>query len=365
MNALTLHGPNAEPIAQSKQPRRSVATRLLVYLAVLASVYTLYLGQVILLPLVLAAFIALFSSPWVARLERWGLPRMLGTLLVLTTIIAALIFSALLFTDPAQQWWQKLPDILSNLANGVSVAAGESTSTLSDINSALSEQASDDEFRKTTILSLLQALASATPTVLTQILVTVFLAYFFMVYGQHLLLNLVQIRKTFAHKRQTVELVHAMQAELSTYVSTITLINIVLGLVVGCAFYGLGIEDPFLWGALAGALNFAPYLGPLLSAIAFSLVAYLQFQTIEYALLIPSIYLGINLVESQFVTPTLLGKTLDLNPLVVFLWLVFWGWLWGGFGMLVGVPLLVCVSIYLERTGVVGEWFRLLKQAPT
>lgn len=335
------------------------------YLALLATVYTLYFAKVILLPIVLAAFIALFSSPTVARLERIGLPRMIGTMLVLIAIVSGIAGAALLFTDPAQQWWHKLPEIIENLSNGVLQATQSSAdgSPMQDINAVLNSEAQQSDFRHTTIISLLQSLASATPTVLTQILVTLFLAYFFMVYGQHLLLNWVQIKSSFSDKRRAVELIHAMQADLSTYVSTITLINIALGLTVGSVFYMLGVEDAFLWGALAGALNFAPYLGPLLSATAFSLVAYLQFQSIQFALLIPAVYLCINLLESQFVTPTLLGRTLDLNPLVVFLWLVIWGWLWGGFGMLVGVPLLVCVSIYLEQSGTIGPWHKLLKQA--
>ncbi|UTA47741.1 AI-2E family transporter [Simiduia sp. 21SJ11W-1] len=365
MNApLPTLPPGQELIVQPARRPRKWLKPVQFYLALLATLYTLYFAKVILLPIVLAAFIALFSSPTVARLERIGVPRMLGTMGVLVTIVSGIAGAALLFTDPAQQWWHKLPEVMENLSNGVIEATQASAgSAMQDINNALNDQAQQSEFRHTTILSLLQSLASATPTVLTQILVTLFLAYFFMVYGQQLLLNWVQIKNSFSDKRRAVELIHAMQADLSTYISTITLINIALGLTVGCVFYMLGVEDPFLWGALAGALNFAPYLGPMLSATAFSLVAYLQFQSLQFALLIPAVYLCINLLESQFVTPTLLGRTLDLNPLVVFLWLVVWGWLWGGFGMLVGVPLLVCVSIYLEQTGAIGPWYRLLKQA--
>lgn len=337
---------------------------LLPYLAILATLYTIYFAKFILLPIVVAAFFALFTSPLVARLERLFLPRAVSAIIVLLGVIGALSFVAMLFTNPAQQWWDKLPEV----ANSMSSSIGEATQSLNKATSNGAAASNTDiakaseNIRNTTFLAMFKSFASSTPLVLTQILGTIFLIYFFLVHGQVLLLRFVQARSSFSDKRQAVELLSEMQQQLSRYVTTITCVNIALGFCVGCAFYIMKVEDPFLWGALAGALNFAPYLGPLVSATAFALVAYLQFNQIEMALLIPGVYLLINLIESQFVTPTLLGSTLNLNPLVVFVWLVLWGWLWGGFGMLVGVPLLVCLSIYLEHTRLIGDWHILIKQ---
>ena len=351
---------------QDIENSKKIVRILLPYLAILATLYTLYLAKTILLPIVVAAFIALFSNPLVSRLECCRISRSVGSVLVLVTIILAVSSIALLFTNPAQQWWQKLPEI----ANTMSDSLGEATESLKGeekdyVLSSISreEDASNtgEEIRNTTFLAVFKSFASATPVILTQILATIFLVYFFLVYGQLLLLRIIQARSSFEDKRITVELVNTMQGELSSYISTITLVNIGLGLTVGIVFYFFGVKDPFLWGALAGVLNFAPYIGPMVSAVAFALVSYLQFGDLKFVVLIPSVYLGINLIESQFLTPTLLGRTLDLNPLVVFVWLLLWGWLWGGFGMLVGLPLLVCLSIYLERTGIIGNWHILLK----
>nr|WP_257884084.1 AI-2E family transporter [Vibrio parahaemolyticus] len=117
----------------------------------------------------------------------------------------------------------------------------------------------------------------------------------------------------------------------------------------------LGLEDPFLWGAFAGVMNFAPYLGPVISMVSFGFVAYLQLDSVSFMLTVVSIYLLLNLIESQFVTPTLLGRRFNLNPLVIFMWLVFWGWLWGGMGLLIGVPLLVCINILADRLALCGS----------
>lgn len=336
---------------------------LLPYLAILATLYTLYFTKFILLPIVMAAFFALFTSPLVMKLEKLFVPRPIAALLVLSGVIGVITLVAMLFTNPAQHWWAKLPEVANNMSSSI----GEATQSLNKVSASGSAPSqaeiaqASESIRQSTFLAMFKSLASSTPLVLTQILGTIFLIYFFLVHGQVLMLRFVQARSSFADKRQAVELIAEMQHQLSRYVTTITCVNIALGFCVGCVFYFLKVEDPFLWGALAGALNFAPYLGPLISAAAFSLVAYLQFGAIEMALLVPGMYLVINLIESQFVTPTLLGNTLNLNPLVVFVWLALWGWLWGGFGMLVGVPLLVCLSIYLEYTGVIGDWHILIK----
>lgn len=340
---------------------------LLPYLALLATLYTVYLAKTILLPIVIAAFIALSSSPLVKRLEKLRISRPIGSLIILTLVISILTSIAFLFTNPAQQWLEKFPEIAQSMSESIGKAT-ESLETRQeeprswfnwkqekDINKA------GEEIRNSTFLAIFKSFASATPVVITQVLATIFLVYFFLVYGQLLLLRTIQAHGRFEDKRFTVALVVKMQEELSTYISTITLINIGLALTVGTVFYFLGVEDAYLWGALAGVLNFAPYIGPVVSAVAFTMVSYIQFEELKYIILIPSIYLAINLVESQFVTPTMLGKSLDLNPLVVFVWLLIWGWLWGGFGMLVGLPMLVCLSIYLDQTEALGNWHALLK----
>lgn len=346
-------------------PRKTVQV-LLPYFAVLATLYTLYLARAILIPIVIAAFLALFGNALVKCLERIKVPRPVGSVAVLALVMLVVLSLVLLFISPAQQWIKKFPEIASNMSTSLTVASeslglDENTNggSLAEENST--EEASE-QIRHTTFLLLFKSLASATPTFIVQILATIFLIYFFLVYGHILFLRLIQLRTSFKDKRQAVELVHAMQEELSGYIATITMVNVGLGFSVGLVFYLMGVEDAFLWGILAGTLNFAPYIGPLLSAVAFMLVAYVQYGDLNHVILLPLVYLGINLIESQFVTPTLLGRNLDLNPLVVFIWLILWGWIWGAFGMLVGVPLLVCLSIYLRTTGLVGEWHTLIKQ---
>ncbi|HHX8681418.1 TPA: AI-2E family transporter [Vibrio diabolicus] len=314
-------------------------------LLVLLLVPGLYFAKPILLPIVLSTFISLLCSPFINYLEDKGLPRAITVVVTLSFLVGASIIGLAAMSEPAKQWWSELPSIVKNVSQEVTQASADHLNTPLNIASDMGM----DEVGNNTVFSLVKTLATTTPTILTQAMIVLFMVYFMLNHGRSLFRKSVSYLHGFAKQRQAIELVKALQKDLSRYIGTITLVNAGLGLSVGAVFFVLGLEDPFLWGAFAGVMNFAPYLGPVISMVSFGFVAYLQLESVSFMLTVVSIYLLINLIESQFVTPTLLGKRFNLNPLVIFVWLVFWGWLWGGMGLLIGVPLLVCINILVER----------------
>ncbi|EJU9537919.1 AI-2E family transporter [Vibrio alginolyticus] len=317
-------------------------------LLVLLLVPGLYFAKPILLPIVLSTFISLLCSPFINYLEDKGLPRAITVVLTLSFLVGASIIGLAAMSEPAKQWWSELPSIVKNVSQEVSEVTKASADHLNTpLN--IANDMSMDEVGNNTVFSLVKTLATTTPTILTQAMIVLFMVYFMLNHGRSLFRKSVSYLHGFAKQRQAIELVKALQKDLSRYIGTITLVNAVLGLSVGAVFFVLGLEDPFLWGAFAGVMNFAPYLGPVISMVSFGFVAYLQLESVSFMLTVVSIYLLLNLIESQFVTPTLLGKRFNLNPLVIFVWLVFWGWLWGGMGLLIGVPLLVCINILVDR----------------
>jgi predicted PurR-regulated permease PerM len=255
----------------------------------------------------------------------------------------------------------KLPELFKDISQELSNATSKGSTGIIADSSRFVNDSNVGEFRSDTLVSLIKSIALATPTLLTQFMMALFMAYFMLSYGRSLFTGLLMQFDTFANKRKTVELVRVIQKDLSLYIGTVTLINLSLGAVVGVVFYFFGVEDPFLWGALAAIMNFAPYLGPLISMVCFAVVSYVQFDSITYVFAVVSAYLFINMLESQFVTPTLLGKRFNLNPLIIFMWLILWGWLWGSMGMLIGVPLLVCLSTLLEHLDIFGRSHLLLR----
>ncbi|OOQ71124.1 AI-2E family transporter [Vibrio parahaemolyticus] len=325
-----------------------------VSLLVLLLVPALYFAKPVLLPMVISTFVALLFSPLINYFEDKGLPRTITVVVTLTLLVSVSILGLAAISEPAKQWWAELPSIVQNVSQEVN----EVTKASSEHMNAPLEIASDmniDEMGNNTVFSLLKVLATTTPTLLTQAMIVLFMVYFMLNHGRSLFRESVSRLRGFSKQRQAVELVQALQKDLSRYIGTITLVNAGLGLCVGLVFFVLGLEDPFLWGAFAGVMNFAPYLGPVISMVSFGFVAYLQLDSVSFMLTVVSIYLLLNLIESQFVTPTLLGRRFNLNPLVIFMWLVFWGWLWGGMGLLIGVPLLVCINILADRLALCGS----------
>ncbi|GAJ72086.1 LOW QUALITY PROTEIN: putative permease protein [Vibrio sp. JCM 18904] len=320
-------------------------------LLVLLLVPGLYFAKPILLPIVLSTFISLLCSPFINYLEDKGLPRAITVVLTLSFLVGASIIGLAAMSEPAKQWWSELPSIVKNVSQEVSEVTKASADHLNTpLN--IANDMSMDEVGNNTVFSLVKTLATTTPTILTQAMIVLFMVYFMLNHGRSLFRKSVSYLHGFAKQRQAIELVKALQKDLSRYIGTITLVNAGgLGGVLGpCFLFVLKIH--FYGGAFAGVMNFAPYLGPVISMVSFGFVAYLQLESVSFMLTVVSIYLLLNLIESQFVTPTLLGgKRFNLNPLVIFVWLVFWGgWLWGGgMGLLIGVPLLVCINILVDR----------------
>jgi predicted PurR-regulated permease PerM len=164
---------------------------------------------------------------------------------------------------------------------------------------------------------------------------------------------------TFGDKRRAIAITGDIQRQTSRYLLTITLINAGLGVAQGIAMYFVGLPNPLLWGVMAFVLNFIPYVGALLGAGVVGLVALISFDSMTHAAVAPLVYLALTAVEGQVVTPSVLGRSLVLNPLVIFVAVMFWGWLWGVPGALMAVPLLVVLKAIcdnVESWGALGEF---------
>ena len=144
---------------------------------------------------------------------------------------------------------------------------------------------------------------------------------------------------------------------------TISIINTVVGLVFACVLYllGLPLAEALLWGTTAALLNFAPYVGPLIGIVAMLLVGFVSFEEPFQSMLPAVAYLVLHTIEGQIVTPIILGRRMALSPLVLILALMLFGWLWGIIGLLLAVPLLVCVKLVLARVEGMEGWARLLE----
>jgi predicted PurR-regulated permease PerM len=196
---------------------------------------------------------------------------------------------------------------------------------------------------------------------LAQFLVCIILVVFLVVYGPGVYNTAIEVLPQVRHKSQASQLVADTQRELSRYILTVSLINLGLGLVTAAVLWWMRFEDPLLWGAMVALLNFAPYIGTIISLGILTMAGLSQYGLEWEALLPAGAFFILNTLEAQLITPAVLGRNMQMNPLIIMLWLVIWGWLWGMAGVLIAVPLLVCIRLILARSELCKPWLRLIE----
>lgn len=382
------------PVAGEQRPGRGgPAPRPLLWLLGLALLYTLYFARSLLMPVVVALLLALLLSPLVSVFKRFHVPRTISALILLTAIGGPVVLLGSELAEPAKKWIQLLPELsarlneeldsLSQALQSEGQADGEKAPAepereskwydfLDFFGDGEKEEAQappPDKAQGESALSvrlmqggveLLISVLGAAPVVIAQFTVCVILVLFLLIFGPNLYDTFIRVVPSVRDKRKATQLVGRVQRELSRYILTVSLINAALGMTTAAVLWFMGVEDALLWGAVVGLLNFAPYIGPVIGVCLLSLAGIVQYGLVPEALLPALLYFAINMVEAQFVTPTVLGQRMQLNPLVLMVWLIIWGWLWGAVGVLLAVPLLVCIKLAAEQLNILDPWVKLI-----
>jgi predicted PurR-regulated permease PerM len=167
---------------------------------------------------------------------------------------------------------------------------------------------------------------------------------------------------TWNDKKRAVEINHEIQRNISNYLFSVSLINVCLGTLVSAGLYFMGVPNAAMWGVFVAIINFVPYFGPVFGVLLLGAAGVLTFDTLWRGLLPPGWYLLLHLLEAKFVTPVLLGRRFTLNPVAIFVSLIFWTWLWGVPGALLSVPILVCIKVVCDRVPTLSPVSELLAQ---
>jgi predicted PurR-regulated permease PerM len=346
--------------SQKTKPNRSIVI-LLTILVVIAVLYTLYFCRTLLLPIVVAGFIALFSSPLVSMLTRFRLPQAVSAGIVSLLLLVILGGTFVFLAGPAVYWLDSLPE----LGNKISTQVGGLSEKFDSLRAQVVPDADGSSNAvgsavEAAMVSTVSLLAGTTAMFLMQVTAVFVITYFFLVYGDNLMRNFVRAQSSFSEKKRAVVIFQTVRDDISRYVLLVSMINLGLGAATGFVLWIIGVEDPLLWGALATILNFAPYVGPLVLSIVLTGVGVLEYHTWEMIIMVPGSFLLLNFIESQLITPTLLGQRFNMNPLLVVLWMLVWGWLWGVIGFLIAIPLLVCFKILSLHLNLIGCWINIL-----
>ncbi|WP_083704752.1 AI-2E family transporter [Motiliproteus sp. MSK22-1] len=340
-------GQKAEKKTENKWRRE---TWLLWGLLVLAVIYTLELVKELLIPVALALLLSLLLAPLVRRLERLHLPRPLGAGVIVLTLFGALSYGIAGAVNPVGEWIEQAPTVLRQLERKVypiKKTVEEVSKTADKVDQIATVGATQTVEIKG--ISLQDMLYANTRGVVTGTLMASLLLYFLLSWGSILLARIGMMLDDRRSGRQFLELFRVVEGELSKYLSTITLINIGLGAVVAVVLYLLEMPNPMLWGAVAGLLNFIPYLGGLVTALLLAMTSLLNFDGLFMPTVVVSIFVALTIIEGQILTPLIVGRRLALNPLIVFLSVIFWFWLWGMMGALMAVPILISLKLMGDR----------------
>ena len=319
----------------------------------LAIAATLVLARSLLIPLVLAGFIALGLNPIVAGLHRLYVPRPFGSLLVMIALAAVLAGSVTALSAPAAAWLKEAPTAVHDVGyklkrltrpiTRVSHAASQSLAGMG-VGAPPSHQAPPPGGISFSFHDLLQT----APRVVGAILTVALLVFFFLSYGREVAGHLVTAMPGLSYRRIALRLIRGIQEEFSRYLLTVTVINICLGLLTAAILWWLKMPDPLLWGGLVTLLNYMPYVGAVTNTLLLVVVGLLNFTSPLHALAPAACFAVLAALEGNVITPLVMGRRMRLSPLAILVWLLIWGWMWGIPGALLAVPMLTCLKLITE-----------------
>jgi predicted PurR-regulated permease PerM len=303
-------------------------------------------------------------KPLIRWLSYCHIPPGLSAAVVLGLLVAALGMGSLQLGRPAMAWMNEAPRHMAELRQRVQrVVPGVARFSLAAAavdNLGATEQEQKRAPMVEVKTSRFPDLFNWTGTFLVGVGETLVLLYLMLASGNLFLQKLVHVMPTFGDKKRAVGISHEIQQNISNYLFAVSLINLALGALVSGGLYWLGVPNAAMWGMLVAVLNFVPYFGPVAGITLLAAVGLLTFDTLWQGLLPPAWYLLLHLLEANLVTPVLLGRRFTLNPVVIFVSLIFWTWLWGVPGALLSVPILVSIKVVCDRVPTLSSVSELL-----
>ena len=304
------------------------------------------------MPLILALILGLLLAPLVTRLANWGVPRPAGALVIILGLSGSLVAGTYFLAAPASAWIEQIPSAVNSLR----IELAPITRQLEDVSKAAKEVKDIGDTEKKARRQLVDVkgkdlseafLKQAQKFILGSV-VLFFLLYFLLAGSERLRRNTINALPDSTSEHRVLVILRRMQQQISRYLLSITAINIILGMLITGLAWGFDLPNPVLWGAMAALLNFVPYIGPVVGLLVLTAVSIVTLPE-PASLLVPGIYFLITSLEGQLITPTILGRNLSLNPIFIFVGLIFWGWFWGVIGALIAVPLMVSFKIICDN----------------
>jgi len=371
-----VEAPLAEPeVTDFPEPERllpqmpvDVRNVSLVVLAILASLFVLHWAKAVFIPVMLSILFSYALSPPVNWMEHKRVPRWLSSAVLLLAIVGAMVLGAYSLRLEAAQLVEALPAAAQKLGQAIKTRNGKSESAFDTVQKAAAqiEQAARDnaaasgvnrgatrvvvEAARFNIKDYLWTGTIGLLALIGQTAVVLFLTYFLMLSGDTFRRKLVKLAgPSLSSKKITLQALHEIAGQIQRYLQVQLLTSVIVGVLTGLALLALGLENAAAWGVVSGVLNLVPYVGSLITAAASALVGFLQFGSINMALAVGGVSVLIHTLVGNLLTPWLTSRASRLSPVAVFMGLLAWGWLWGVWGLLLGIPILMIVKSICDR----------------
>ena len=339
----------------------------LTVLAGLAIVLALQYAQAMIIPIVLAVLISYALEPVVAWMERWRVPRALAAAVVLITLVATGGWMLYSLRSQASAFVEQLPQAARRLRQIVERDRPTAASAFQQVQKAATElERAANSAAPAPPPSGVQRVQMESPPINVsdyliwgslgivaasgQLVLILFLVYFLLASGDLYRRKLVKIvGTTLSEKRVTVQILEEIDRQIEMFLLVQVFTSVVVGLATWLAFRALGVEQAAVWGVLAGIFNSIPYFGPVIVTGATSVIAFLQFGNLRMAIAVGAVALLITSLEGFLLTPWLTSRATRMNAVAIFVGLLFWGWVWNVWGMLLAVPMLMVMKAVCDH----------------
>ena len=358
----------APPLAAPVREKLELRSTALLVLAVLASLFALRWASAVVVPVLVAVLFSYGLSPIVDWAQRHHVPRALSAAMLVLGLLGGIGATLFWLSDDANKLVEQLPAAAQKLRDSIRPTAGGSANPLDTVQKAATqlEQAAEESTRATPTSRGVQRVQVVQPKfnikdhlwvgtlgllgMLAQTGIMALITFFLMQSGDQFRRKLVKLAgPTLSQRRITLQALNEIHDQIQRYMLVQLFTSFMVGVATWLSFMAIGMEHAAVWGIAAGVLDLVPYFGSVAMTSASSLVAFLQFGSLETAVLVGGISLLIHLVEAFVVTPWLTSRANKMNPVAVFVGVLGWGWMWGVWGLLLAVPMLVAIKAVCDR----------------
>ena len=327
-------------------------------LLLLAILTVLFLARDIILPVVAALILSLVFLPLVRGMKKIFIPAPLGAGLVVLGLLAGFVSGVYNLAEPASEWVDKAPQSLREIDSKLRKVTGSvknvatATAQMQDMTEKLTNGGVAQKKPREVIVkepTIAGTFLYGARDFVVSAISTLVLLYFLLASGDLFLRKTIAVTPRFSDKKRAVDIAQQVEAAVSRYLFTVAFINVGLGSAVALAMYFMGVPNPVLWGVMVCVLNFIPYIGDIISFSVLTVVGLLTFDELWLSLSVPGLFYLLTAIEGYLITPLIVSRRLSLNPVVIILSVLFWGWMWGVPGALLAVPILVALKTVCDR----------------